>query len=424
MTRSASPKLGAYAGIAALGLLAALTLRLPELVLFATPFALIAAVSALRVREPCVDAAVDLDRGRALEGESLDVSIRLSASDAIGRMDVLLELPAGIDLDEGINPSTIRLDGVEEQVRQLRLRCATWGAFRLGRVHLRTHDPFGMFQHETVRDLREQLKVYPRQEALRNILRPSEMQVFSGNHVARQRAEGIEFADIRQFVAGDRIKHVNWRATARRGELWVNEHHAERNADVVIFLDVFAEARRGGRSTLDPALRAATSLASRYLRQRDRVGLVSFGGTLNWLLPSTGARQLYRIVDAMLDTRIVLSHAWRDLVVVPRRTLPPQALVLALTPLLDDRATRALLDLRARRFDLVVIEISPVGLVPPTRGGARDLAFRLWQLRRDAVRGRFERAGVPVALWDDESSLAAALEEVEASRRYARASRV
>ena len=73
---------------------------------------------------------------------------------------------------------------------------------------------------------------------------------------------------------------------------------------------------------------------------------------LNWLLPATGPRQLYRIVDAMLDTQIILSYAWQDLVVVPRRTLPPQALVVALTPLLDDRAATALLDLRARGFDL------------------------------------------------------------------------
>jgi uncharacterized protein (DUF58 family) len=217
---------------------------------------------------------------------------------------------------------------------------------------------------------------------------------------------------------------VNWRATARRGELWVNDHHPERNADVVIFLDVFAEARRGGRNTLDPALRAAASLAARYLRQRDRVGFVSFGGRLNWLLPATGARQLYRIVDAMLDSQIVLSYAWRGLAVVPRRTLPPQALVLALTPLLDDRAATALLDLHARGFDLVVIEISPLALVTPGRGEVQDLAFRLWRLRRDAVRRRFERAGVSVAVWNDESSLAVALEEVDASRRHARIARV
>jgi uncharacterized protein (DUF58 family) len=424
MTRSASPKLGAYSGLAALSLLAALALRRPELVLLAAPFALVAAVSTLQVRAPRIEVGVELDRERALEGETLDVRIRFGSGEGAERVDVFLELPRGLEVEEGTSPSTLQLVDGEQRLLPLRLRCARWGAFRVGRVHLRAHDHFGMFRHEAVVDARQPLKVYPTEEAVRSLLRPSETQVFSGNHVARQKAEGIEFADIRPFVAGDRARHVNWRATARRGELWVNEHHAERNADVVIFLDVFAEARRGERSTLDPALRAAASLAARYLRQRDRVGFVSFGGTLNWLLPSTGARQLYRIVDAMLDTQIVLSYAWQDLVVVPRRTLPPQALVLALTPLLDDRAATALLDLRARGFDLVVIEISPLGYVGSKRGEAQNIAYRLWRLRRDAVRGRFERAGVPVTVWNDASSLAAAMEEVGTFRRQARAARV
>ena len=424
MTRSPSPKVGAYAGLAALGLLAAVALRLPELVLLATPFAVVVTLSAFQVRTPRVEAEVALDRERALEGELLDVSIRFAPGEAVERVDVLLELPAGLELEDGDNPSTIRLVEGGERLLSLQLRCARWGAFRVGRVHLRAHDHFGMFRHEATIDARQPLKVYPTEEAVRTLLRPSETQVFSGNHVARQKAEGIEFADIRQFVAGDRVRHVNWRATARRGELWVNEHHAERNADVVIFLDVFAEARSGERSTLDPALRAAASLAARYLRQRDRVGFVSFGGMLNWLLPATGARQLYRIVDAMLDTQIILSYAWQDLVVIPQRTLPPQALVVALTPLLDDRAATALLDLRARGFDLSVIEISPLGLVVQKQGEIGDIAHRLWRLRRDAVRGRFERAGVPVAVWDDDSSLTVAMEEVETFRRQARTARV
>jgi uncharacterized protein (DUF58 family) len=424
MTRSPSPKVGAYAGLAALGLLAALALRLPELVLLAAPFAVVVAVSALQVRTPRIEVEVELDRERALEGELVDVLIRFAPGDGVERVDVLLELPAGLEVEEGCNPSTLRLVEGEERVLSLRLRCTRWGAFRVGRIYVRTNDHFGMFRHEVAIDARQPLKVYPTEEAVRTLLRPSETQVFSGNHVARQKAEGIEFADIRQFVAGDRVRHVNWRATARRGELWVNEHHAERNADVVIFLDVFAEARRGERSTLDPALRAAATLAARYLRQRDRVGFVSYGGMLNWLLPASGARQLYRIVDAMLDTQIILSHAWQDLVVVPRRTLPPKAVVLALTPLLDDRAAIALLDLHARGFDLSVIEISPLAFVVPKRGEVQDIAHRLWQLRRDAVRGRFERAGVPVAVWTDDSSLAVAMEEVETFRRQARTARV
>ena len=100
-----------------------------------------------------------------------------------------------------------------------------------------------------------------------------------------------------------------------------------------------------------------------------------------------------------------------------RRTLPPQALVLCLTPLLDERAARALLDLRARRVDLVVVEISPLPFVDPGRSDTDRVAYRIWRLRREALRSRLVRAGIPVAVWDEQHPLAAALEELRASRR-------
>ena len=424
MTRSATPKLGAYAGLAALGLLAALATRRPELVAVAGPFALVAAVGLLQVRRPAIAVHMTLDRERALEGDEIEARVELDASVGAEVLEVLLELPRELKVRDGENPHILRLADGEQRELSFRLGCERWGAFRVGRVYLRTEDLFGLVRHESVVDRRLPLKVYPTEEAVRNLLRPVETQVFSGNHVARQKAEGIEFADLRPFVPGDRVRHVNWRASARRGELWVNEHHAERNADVIIFLDSFAEARLGERSTLDPALHAAASLAARYLRQKDRVGFVTFGGMLNWLLPSTGTGQLYRIIDAMLDTQIILNYAWKDTDVVPRRTLPPHSLVLALTPLLDDRAARALLDLRGRGFDLVVVEISPLPFVAPPRGDVQKVGHRLWRLRRDALRGRFERAGVPVAVWGDDSSLAAVLEEVSAYRRQGRSVRV
>jgi uncharacterized protein (DUF58 family) len=418
VTRAATPKLGAYVGLAALGMLAALAVRLPELVVLAAPFALVAAIGLAGVRRPKLEAELTIDRERALEGEEVDAELAIEATAGAARVELLLEMPPGLTVS-GPNPRLVRLSDGERRVFTFRLACSRWGAYRVGRVYVRTHDAFGFFRHETVLDRRLPLKVYPTEEAVRGLLKPLDTQVFSGNHPARQKGEGIEFADLRPYVAGDRARQVNWRASARRGELWVNEHHPERNADVVIFLDSFTEARRGMRSTLDPALRAAASLVARYLRQKDRVGFVSFGGLLNWLLPATGTRQLYRIVDAMLDTQIVLSYAWKDIDIIPRRTLPPKALVIALTPLLDERSANVLLDLRGRGFDLVVLEISPLELLAQPRGELNQLAYRLWELRRDAVRGRFERAGVPLAIWDDESSVAAALEEVRTYRRYA-----
>jgi uncharacterized protein (DUF58 family) len=418
VTRAVTPKLGAYVGLAALGLLAALAVRLPELVVLAAPFAVVAAIGLAAVRTPQIAAELTLERERALEGDEVAAELVLEAAVGSPRVEFLLEVPRGLTV-AGSNPRLVRLADGERRAFPVRFTCGRWGAYKLGRIYVRTHDALGLFCHETVLDERVPLKVYPTEEGLRSLLKPLDTQVFSGNHPARTKGEGIEFADLRPYVAGDRARQVNWRASARRAELWVNEYHPERNADVVVFLDSFTEARRGTRSTLDPALRAAASLVARYLRQKDRVGFVSFGGLLNWLLPATGARQLYRIVDAMLDTQIVLSYAWKDVDVIPRRTLPPKALVIALTPLLDDRSANVLLDLRGRGFDLVVVEISPLELLEQPRGDVEKLAYRLWHLRRDAMRGRFERAGVPLAIWEDESSLAAALEEVTTYRRYA-----
>jgi uncharacterized protein (DUF58 family) len=423
VTRTASPKLIAYAGLAALGLLAALAARLPELVVLAAPFALVAAVGQLHVRRPELRARVELERDRVLEGEDVVVTVTVDSAVGAERAELLLELPPELKTAAGVNPRAVHVPDDADRELSFPVSCTRWGGFRVGRVFVRTHDVFGVFVHEDVLDERVPLKVFPRDEAVRNLLRPFETQVYSGNHVAAQRGEGIEFADLRQFVPGDRVRHVNWRASARRRQLWVNEYHPERNADLVVFVDAFAEARRGERSTLDPAVRAAASIVARYLRQRDRVGFVSFGGFLNWLLPSSGARQLYRIVDAMLDTQIVLSYAWKEVDVIPPRTLPPHALVIALTPLLDDRSTSALLDLRGRGFDLVVVEISPLPFLPQPQDTAQELGLRLSRLRREAVRGRFERAGVPVAVWGDDSSLAEALEEVSAYRRHARVAR-
>jgi len=208
-------------------------------------------------------------------------------------------------------------------------------------------------------------------------------------------------------------------ATARRGQPWVNERHPERNTDVVLFLDSFAEARRGGASTLDLTVRAAATLARHYVARRDRVGLVGFGGVLRWLLPGSGISQLYRIVDALLDTEIRLNYAWKGIDIVPPGTLPPQALVVAVTPLLDERSVNALLDLRSRGFDLAVIETSPLPYIDPGTSPVDLLAYRIWQLRRDALRTRYRRAGVAIAEWRPGEPLVLPIEEVNAFRRHA-----
>lgn len=423
MSRSPTPKLGAYAGLSALGLLAALALGRPELVALAAPFALVLAAGVATARDPQPSVRFRLERERALEGEELDAELEVTAERAIPRLELLLELPERFEIAEGANPAAVRLAAGERRELPLRVRCAHWGAYIMGEGVLRAHDTLGLYRYEQEFDNRLPLKVYPGAEALRSFLSPTETQAFTGNQVARGKGEGIEYADLRPFVSGDRLRGINWRASARRGSLYVNQRHPELNTDVILFLDSFTEARNEAGSTLDLTVRAAAAVASRYLTRKDRVGLVSFGGVLRWLLPGTGVAQLYRIVDSLLDTEIVLSYAWKDIDIIPTRTLPPKALVIALTPLLDERSVGALLDLRARGFDLAVVDVSPLPFAPEASNRLEQLTRRLWVLRRRAARAEYERLGVPVTEWRDGQPFEAAIEEAKAFRRHARLSR-
>jgi uncharacterized protein (DUF58 family) len=423
MTRTAAPKLGVYAGLTAFGLLAALVLGQPLVVALAAPFALVLGLGLAFADDPGLEADVHLDRDRVLEQEELTLKLELWAARGVSRLDILVRLPDGLVVEGGRNPVSIRLQGRETRTLELRVRAARWGGYVIGDVILRGQDTFGLFRYDLTLPRDKQLRVFPREEYLRSLLRPRETQPYVGEEVSRRRGDGIEYADIRPFSFGDMVTRINWRATARRGELWVNDRHPERNTDIVLFLDSFTEARRGEASTLDLALRAAATLARGYIAKRDRVGLIGFGGALRWLLPGTGEAQLYRICEALLDTRILLHYAWRDIAVVPARVLPPQSLVVALTPLLDERSINALFDLRARGYDLVVVETSPLPYVDAPKTAVEQLAFRLWQLRRDSLRDRLRQGGVAVTEWRQGTPLAVHMEEVEAFRRHAYAGR-
>jgi uncharacterized protein (DUF58 family) len=424
LTRHATPKLAGYAALSAVGLLSALVFAQPELVALTAPFLLALAAGLALATPPHVVARVELDRSRVLEGDEPTARMVVRSETRVDRLDLFLQLPEGVELLDGRNPVALRLAAGETRELDLKLRAKRWGAHMLGPLHMRARDPLGFLVWEAAVPTRPELRAYPREDVLRRVLQPRETQVFSGNEVARHKGEGIEFADIRHWAQGDPLNRINWRASARRGELWVNESHPERNTDVIIFVDSFAEARLDEASTLDLTVRATSTLADAYVRRRDRVGLVSFGGILRWLVPGTGLVQLYRIVDALLDTQIVLSYYWRDIEVIPRRMLPPNALVIALSPLLDQRSVAALLDLRARGFDLAVVDVSPVPFVERPAGGLDAVAHDVWILRRDALRHRLQRAGVAVVEWRDEQPLQSIVEEVREFRRYARHARV
>jgi uncharacterized protein (DUF58 family) len=122
----------------------------------------------------------------------------------------------------------------------------------------------------------------------------------------------------------------------------------------------------------------------------------------------------------LIASAVFFSWADKTLDVLPPRSLPPRALVVALSPLADARAVATLADVRARGFDVVVLECDP-GLPAPAAGDTgAALARRLWETEREALRRRYRAAGVSLVTWGPGRPLAEALEELDRLRRAPR----
>ncbi len=419
MRRSPSARLAGLLAVAGAGAVAGLASGRAELAVLAAPYLLLVAIGLVLADEPRVVGKLALERDRLLEGETTRVTAVLH-NEGVSAVELELALVRTAKLTlEPDGHVLLRLAPGEETEVQFNATPVRWGAHAVGPLVLRARDPLGMTSWSGRVAGRLSMRVFPREQRLRALVAPLRTQPFLGAHVARTRGDGIEFADIRPFALGDRSRHVNWRATARRGALYVTERHPEHSSDVVLLLDTFAEAHDGASGTLDAAVRAATSLARAHLSRRDRVALVDFGGRLQWLQPAFGTTQLYRIIDALMASEIAFSYAWRAVDSIPRRVLPPGALILAITPLLDERSIGLVTDLRTRGADVTVIEVSPLAHVVAGARPSEAAAYTLWGLEREVLRARLQALGIGVAVWEGYEPLEAALEGVNAFRRSA-----
>ena len=143
MIRRASPRLGAYAGLSALGLIAALVLGRPELVVLAEPFALLLAVGLVLGRAPRLALACTIDAERALEGDEIHATIAVRADTPVERLEVLLALPYGLREPPAQNPATLRLAAGEERTLELTITCERWGGDVPGEVYVPGARPAG-----------------------------------------------------------------------------------------------------------------------------------------------------------------------------------------------------------------------------------------------------------------------------------------
>ena len=360
-----------------------------------------------------------LSAERAVEGERVVVTLTVRAGAPVPLLELFEPLPPTLRLVAGSNHGFFTLARGQDVQWTYEVECRRRGRASLGVLHAREWDRAGLHASETSVRVAGPLRVYPRRLPLRRLPRPRRTQTSVGNYVSSRVGEGLEPGDIREFAPGDRIRHVNWRASLRFGRLFVTQHQQERNADVILMLDTLVEAGAPPETTLDASVRAAASLAGAYLARKDRVGLIEYGGPFRWVRPGTGSVHRERLVEALLRADVVFSYVRGDVGLVPRRVLPPQALVIAISPLLDTHFEKAVIDLAARGFDLVILSPSPIPLVRRAipESPSVDLACRLWALERRARAAALDRLGLAVVEWDTRESLEAALAPFSRSRR-------
>jgi uncharacterized protein (DUF58 family) len=382
-----------------------------ELFVVAIPL-IVALLSAKRPAEGSeLRLATKVSAARLIEGDRLTLSVMLDSRAPVALAEILLRLPPTMVLSSGSSRVVANLRAGETFQHDFELRSMARGQADLGLVHVRMSDHSGLSTRDMRLGTTTHVYTYPRVPRVRHLPRPGRTRSSFGNYVAPQLGAGLEPGEIRPFAPGDRVRQVNWAASLRLGRLYVTQFHQERNADVVLLLDTLAETGARPNSSLDVSIRAAAALAAAYLARKDRVGLIEYGGYLRWIKPASGRRHMESLLEAVLPADIVFTYVAKDLTFLPAPVLPPQALVIAISPLIDDRFAKAVIDLAGRGYDLLLLAVSPIELTRRALPASplTDVACRLWAIERRPRLDQLRDKGITLIDWDPGEPLEVAL---------------
>lgn len=248
---------------------------------------------------------------------------------------------------------------------------------------------------------------------------PPRLRGLTGAHPSSRPGDGGDLRDIAPWGPGDRLRHIDWKTTARRAgpgarlgtaaaPLYVQRTFTTSEAHVVLVPDVrdavgpdvstwnSGDVHPHDTTSLDVIRRAAASLARRYLDQGDRVGLLELGPGARPVRPAGGRRQLSRIVHRLAAAQpreepTALVHA-------PH--MAPGALVVVLSTFLDDDAARLARMWRQRGHRTVAVDALPRPALDHLSPRART-ALRIVRMEREDRLAALAGAGVEVVAWDD-----------------------
>lgn len=201
-------------------------------------------------------------------------------------LEISFHMDRRLQFGDGENASlsdqTYRRDVFAAAMRQkitrtLEFKCAGRGYFRISEAGVAAQDLFLTRKYLSSRAQNTEFYVLPRPVSAQKIQIPYSR--IMGAVLSRKRIcdDPFEFGGLREYSRGDPMKYINWKATARAGQLLVNLHESTLSQRVVLAIDMEAGGHQGDFLN-EAGVRIAATLAQRLLREGVELGLYSNGG--------------------------------------------------------------------------------------------------------------------------------------------------
>lgn len=234
--------------------------------------------------------------------------------------------------------STLRLPPGERRAVTTILEPRRRGERRALHVTVRSHGPLGLAGRQATHAAGASVRVLPAFRSRHHLpSRLARLRELEGRTSVMIRGQGTEFDSLREYVRGDDVRSLDWRATARRREPVVRTWRPERDRRVVVVLDTgrTSAARVDDEPRLDTAIEASLLLSALAASAGDRVDVLAFDRARRARVHgATGTEVLTRVVDALAPVQPQLVETdWAAVPAQVRALVSQRSLVVLLTAL-------------------------------------------------------------------------------------------
>jgi uncharacterized protein (DUF58 family) len=237
--------------------------------------------------------------------ENGDMSVKFIVKNkglGIGFVEIYDQLPPQARITKGSNYTLLYMRPWQEVSFEYSLKLPLRGHYHLGPVKMRVKDAFDLFYNERIEESIHSFSVFPEIEILEEqVITSRAPKLLSGAMPLNVIGTGTEFYSLREFVPGDSLRSVNWKALAKKGKMMVNETVREDVMDVILLLDAReVSAVGGGKDTpLEMSCRAAATYAKQLLDERNNVALMIYGESVEKIDLDRGEHHLFKILTAL-----------------------------------------------------------------------------------------------------------------------------